>query len=179
MGREQKRKQAKLEGRNVKEVQKKKQESNELKPQNLVRVLCVVIAFFVIIYLITGLFITKDFSWFDKKEKESNNEEKEEVTNKILAAESLKQKEEDYYVYYYDSTDEKEEIKNITYMINEKVYKVDLHDDFNSNYIGEPSGIVDNINDLKVQNPTIIKVSSEKITDIYNGSEEIKAAFNK
>ena len=177
MGREQKRKQAKIEGRNVKEVQKQKQESNELKPQSFIRVLCIVIAFFVVIYLITGLFITKDFSWFDKKEKDT--EEKTEETNKILAAESLKQSEEDYYVYYYDSTDEKEDATNATYMINEKVYKVDLHDAFNSNYVGEPSGVVDNINDLKVQNPTIIKVSSEKITNIYSGTEEIKSAFNK
>ena len=56
-------------------------------------------------------------------------------------------------------------------------YRVDLNDDFNSNFIGEPSGIVDNINDLKVTNPTVIRVSSEEILDFYSGADEIKEAF--
>ena len=51
---------------------------------------------------------------------------------------------------------------------------VDLHDDFNSNFVGEPSGAVSDISSLKVSDPTVIKVESEKITNFYNGKEEIQ-----
>ena len=60
MGRELKRKQAKREGRNVKEVPIKKKEANELKPNSLVTILVVLVLVFGFLYLITGLFITKD-----------------------------------------------------------------------------------------------------------------------
>ena len=57
MGRELKRKQAKREGRNVKEVQIKKKEANELKPKSLLTILGVLVLVFGVLYLITGLFI--------------------------------------------------------------------------------------------------------------------------
>lgn len=176
MGREQKRKQAKKEGRNVKEIQKKKQEASELKPKTFLVILGVVVGVFVILYLITALVITKDFKLFNKEKEDT--EENNIVDNKILAVDSLKQIDEEYYVYYYDTTEENEDITNITHTLNEIVYRVDLHDGFNNNYVGEPSGIVDSIEDLKVENPTIIKVSSEKIVEFYSGAEEITNAFN-
>lgn len=179
MGREQKRKQAKREGRNVKEVQQKKQEASTLKPKSFLIILGIVVVFFTILYLITGLFITKDLK-SDKKDKETTDEQQEIASdNKILAIDTLKQSEEEYYVYYYDTTDENEEITNLTYSLDKTVYKVDLHDDFNSNYVGESSGIVDKIEDLKVSAPTIIKVSSNKIIEYYNGIDEIKSKLNQ
>ena len=171
MGRELKRKQAKREGKNVKEVQIKNQKQ-ELKPKTFVTIIIVLLLFFAILYLITGLFITKDIKWFDKKESEKT--EQTSISNKILASDSLRQTEEEYYVYFYDTTNEDSSVSNIVSSINEKVYRVDLHDDFNSNFIGEESGIVENISDLKVSDPTVIKVSREKIVEFYGGSENIK-----
>jgi len=173
MGRELKRKQAKREGKNVREVQKK----NKDKPLSQKMFWTIIIALllcFVILYILIGVFVTKEIKWF-----ESNNTTEKIVTieNKILASDSLKQTEEEYLVYYYDTKDEDTEISNIVSLSNYKVYRVDLHDDFNSNYIGEPSGIVEDISDLKVQNNTVIKVVSEKIEAFYNGSEEIKIAL--
>ena len=144
MGRELKRKQAKRDGKNVKEVQKKNKDK-PLSPKTFITILVVLLLFFVILYLITGLFITKV--------------------------------EEEYYVYYYDSTEEDTEVSNTLYSVSEKVYRVDLNDAFNSNFVGEPSGIVEDIDSLKVSNPTLIKVSSEKIIAFYNGAEEIKIAL--
>ena len=85
--------------------------------------------------------------------------------------------EEEYYVYFYDTKDEDSGVTEVLYSLMDKVYRVDLNDDFNSNFVGEPSGIVENISDLKVSNPTIIKVSSEKIVAFYNGAEEIAIAL--
>ena len=170
MGRELKRKQAKREGKNVKEVQVKKQDSNTIEPKSLLIILGVIVVFCVILYFITSIFVTKEFNG---KNNNSNNDNVS-ITNKILASDSLRQSEEVYYVYYYDTTNEDSSVSNIVSSINEKVYRVDLHDDFNSNFIGEESGIVENISDLKVSDPTVIKVSREKIVEFYGGSENIK-----
>lgn len=172
MGRELKRKQAKRDGKNVKEVQKKNKEK-PLSPKTFITILIVLLLFFVVLYIITGLFVTKELKWFDKKPAE---EEVTEITNKILAAESLKQAEEEYYVFFYDTTDE-EDLSSRINLLSEKIYKVDLNDAFNSNFIGKPSGKVKDIKDLKVSNPTLIKVSSEKIVEFYSGKDKIEAVL--
>jgi len=48
----------------------------------------------------------------------------------------------------------------------------------NSNFVGEVSGIVDGIENLKVTDPTLIKVLDERIIEFYTGKEEIVSAFN-
>lgn len=171
MGRELKRKQAKREGKNVKDLQVKKQDFNTMKPKTLIIIVGVILVLFALLYLLTSIFITKDFN---SSKKNTDNEDTATITNKILAADSLRQTEELYYVYYYDSTNEDSEVSSTISSLNDKVYRVDLHDGFNSNYLGEPSGIVEDINSLKVSDPTVIKVESEKITAFYNGKEEIQ-----
>ena len=174
MGRELKRKQAKRDGKNVREVQKLNQDK-PLTTKQFTLIICVLVFFFVILYLLTGIFITKEIKWFNKN---NTADEIVEIENKILAVDSLRQVEEEYYVYYYDTKEEDGEVSSIISILEEKVYRVDLNDAFNSNFIGEPSGIVANINDLKVSNPTLIKVESEKITAFYSGSDEIKIALD-
>ena len=159
MGRELKRKQAKREGKNVKELQVKKQDFNTIKPKTLVIIVAVILVLFI------GTPINNAKCWFNKETT---------ITNKILAGDSLRQVEELYYVYYYDSTNEDKEVSSIVSSLNDKVYRVDLHDDFNSNFVGDPSGAVSDISSLKVSDPTVIKVESEKITNFYNGKEEIQ-----
>lgn len=171
MGRALKRKQAKREGKNVKDLQVKKQDFNTMKPKTLIIIVGVILVLFVLLYLLTSIFITKDFN---SSKKNTDSEDTATVTNKILAVDTLRQTEELYYVYYYDSTNEDSEVSSTVSSLNDKVYRVDLHDDFNSNYLGEPSGIVEDINSLKVSDPTVIKVESEKITAFYNGKEEIQ-----
>ena len=175
MGRELKRKQAKKEGRNIKEIQTKNKDLNTMKPKTLFIILGVLVLFCVILYFITSIFITKDIKLNNNK---NDNEEVTNISNKILASDSLRQTEEIYYVYYYDTTNEDSSITSIVANLEDKVYRVDLNDAFNSNFVGEPSGIVDNINNLKVKDPTVIKVESEIIVAFYNGSEEIKIGLN-
>lgn len=174
MGRELKRKQAKRDGKNVREVQKK----NVDKPLSLktfITILVVLLLFFVILYILTGLFITKELKWFNNNSNDDS--EITEIENKILATDSLRQVEEEYYVYFYDATNEDSDVYSAINSLSEKVYRVDLSSDFNSNFVGEPSGIVNNINDLRVANPTVIKVSSEQIVAFYSGVDEINIAL--
>lgn len=170
MGRELKRKQAKRDGKNVREIQRMNKEK-PLSPRVFIGIVVILLLFFVTLYLLTGLFITKEIKWFNKN---YNDDELIEIENKILAADCLKQIEEEYYVYFYDTKNEDSEVTDTLYSLMDKIYRVDLNDDFNSNFVGEPSGIVENISELKVSNPTIIKVSSEKIVAFYNGADEIK-----
>ena len=174
MGRELKRKQAKKEGKNVKEIQKNNNDK-PLSTKSFITIIVVILVFFAMIYILTGIFVTKEIKWFSKSE--SNVEETIEVTNKILAIDSLKQSEEKYYVYFYNVKEEDSEVKSVVSRISDKVYRVDLNDDFNSNYVGTPSGIVENITNLKVESPAVIKVENGKISAFYNGKEEIKTIF--
>ena len=174
MGRELKRKEAKRIGKNVKEVNKLEKD-NSITTKSFIIIMIVLIVLFSLTYLFTGIFATKDIKWFSK----NNQVEEDDTTNirnRILASDSLKQIDDEYYVYYYDSTKEDSEVTSVVDRLSDTVYRVDLHDDFNSNFIGEPSGIVNTIDDLKVSNPTVIKVSLEKIISFYSG-EEIKTSL--
>ncbi len=128
--------------------------------------------------MIVGLFVTKDLS-FGKKSTtssdSSDNSDSSSVSNKILAVDSLNQKEEEYYVFYYDSSDKNDNISSSIDSLSLVVYKVDLNDGFNSNYVGEASGIVEDISSLRVENPSVIKVSNGKIIEFYSGSEEVNS----
>ena len=171
MGRELRRKEAKRSGKNVKEVQNKNKEKY-ITPKSFVIILIVCLVLFGLTYLFTGIFATKDIKLFNKKEEKE--ETTSQISNKILASDSLKQKDSVYYVYYYNSTEEDNEVADSVYGINETVYRVDLNDGFNANFVGEPSGIVDSMDNLKVSDPTVIRVEAGKIVAFYNGKDEIK-----
>jgi len=88
------------------------------------------------------------------------------------------QKEEEYYVYFYDFD---EEDTNVTYLVNgmlsdNKVYKVNTTDAFNSNYVTEEAAgnsSATSIDDLKVVTPTLIKISGGAIVEYYETSDVI------
>ena len=171
MGRELRRKEAKRNGKNVREVQK----LNKEKPMTMkqfITIIVVLLVFFVILYILTGIFITKDIKWFDKKDN-TTTDDVSTISNKILGVDSLRQSEEEYYVYYYDTTNENSDVTSAVNNLTTKVYKVDLHDAFNANIVGDPSGIVSNISELKVADPTVIKVVNSTITEYYTGVEQI------
>ena len=172
MGRELKRKEAKRNGKNVKEVQKNHEEKVSTM-KNFSIIMIVLIVLFSLTYLLAGIFATKDIKLFSKSNTNSS-ETTTNIKNKILASDSLKQLEEEYYVYYYDSTKEDSAVTNVVNSLSGITYRVDLHDGFNANFLGEPSGIVSSIENLKVSDPTVIRVSSEAIVAFYNGAEEIK-----
>ena len=162
MGRELRRKEAKRNGKNVRDIQKLSKEK-PMTMKQFITIIVVLLVFFVILYILTGIFITKDIKWFDKKDTTTDNVST--ISNKILGVDSLRQSEEEYYVYYYDTTNENSDVT--------KVYKVDLHDAFNANIVGDPSGVVSDISELKVADPTVIKVVNSTITEYYTGVEQI------
>lgn len=168
MGRELRRKQAKKEGKSLK--QEIKAEEHQIK--KLVMITSLLVFIVCVIYLISALFITKELDWFKSKEEEKQTL----VKNTILASEIFKQSEEEYYVYFYDYKDEDVEISsNVSSKLSsKKVYKVDTGSALNNKYVSEESNKnAKGLNDLKVKSSTVIKVSGEKIIAYYENDEII------
>ena len=166
MGRELRRKQAKKEGKSLK--QEVSVEKNQLNSLLVITIVLVVII--AIIYLLSAVFVTKELNWFDKEEKENPTL----VDNTILASEIFRQKEETYYVYFYDyGNEDYETSSSVNSTLSEAiVYNVDTSSALNNKYISEESNKkAKALADLKVKSPTVIKISGEQIVEYYEGDE--------
>lgn len=177
MGRELRRKQAKREGKSlqIEEVVEK----NQIKKYIFTTInLLVVLG---LIYVGSALFITKELQWFGlNKDEVSDVDTTDGVKNTILAKQIFNQKEESYYVYFYDF-DNVEDNLNVTNLVNDKltndkVYKVDISDALNSNYVtkDESNKKAKKLEDLKVKNYTLIKISDDKIIKYYEENDIMK-----
>lgn len=171
MGRELRRKQAKREGKSLQKPVVK--EENNMK--KMLKIVFGLIAFFAILYLLLGIFVTKEIKWFDKSNN-NNSSNGSGVTNSILASAIFKQSPEEYYVYFYDFSDEDKKITSAitTNITNLQVYRVDTSSAMNSKYVSdETNKDAKNLEQLKVKAPTLIKITGETITEYYESNEII------
>lgn len=141
--------------------------------------------FVLVFYFILALFVTKEvkvFSGDNKTEESSSNDSNDSVSNKILASNIFDQREESYYVYFYDFNSEDEKLASVVANVSDTVYRVNTNDGFNRNYVSDSdkgnSG-AKQLGDLKVINPTLIKVSNDTITEYYEGVSDILNHLNK
>lgn len=167
MGRELRRKQAKREGKSLKNEEVKE----EYKTSNIIK-LCVIVLLSVgLVYLLSALFLTKELDWFSKKE---DTTETDVVNNSILAKSAFNQSEEEYYVYFYSFKDEDSDIASIvsSKLSDSKVYRVNTASAMNSNYVSETSNKnAKTLDDLKVLPNTIVKISNGTIIEYYENDE--------
>ena len=167
MGRELRRKQAKREGKSLK--------NEDIKVEYNVKktvITCVIVLVSIgLVYLISALFITKELDWFSKEEVKENTSG---VENSILASAIFKQKEDEYYVYFYDFNEDNNMYKNIvsSKLSSKKVYNVDTSSGLNSNYVSDVSNKkATGLDDLKVINDTVIKIVGDTIVEYYEKDE--------
>lgn len=98
----------------------------------------------------------------------------------ILAETTFKQNNDDYFVLFYGFNDnEANLLETISEVLGNttKTYKVDLDKKFNTNYIANNEDIdktPKNIEELKVENPTLIRIKKGKVTEFITGVENIK-----
>ena len=111
----------------------------------------------------------------------NKNEPVEIQTSEILAGSTFKQSDEEYLVLYYDFTkDNAEEYTNLisTYTSKENsitIYVVDLSRKFNSSYISDESNTnPENASELKVKDPTLIRIKDKKVVKYIDNIDEIK-----
>lgn len=167
MGRELRRKQAKREGKMLKNEEIKE----EYNVKKIVITCVIVLVSIGLVYLISALFITKELDWFSKKEVKENASS---VENSILASAIFKQKEDEYYVYFYDFNEDNNMYKNIvsSKLSSKKVYNVDTSSGLNSNYVSDVSNKKATcLDDLKVINDTVIKIVGDTIVEYYERDE--------
>lgn len=167
MGRELRRKQAKREGKSLKNEEIKE----EYNVKKIVITCVIVLVSIGLVYLISALFITKELDWFSKEEIKENTSG---VENSILASAIFKQKEDEYYVYFYDFNEDNNMYKNIvsSKLSSKKVYNVDTSSGLNSNYVSDVSNKkATGLDDLKVVNDTVIKIVGDTIVEYYEKDE--------
>ena len=176
MGRELRRKQAKKEGKSLKN-------ENITEDYNLtkfVKVSVIVILSAVFLYLVSAIFITKEINLFGKNN--TTNTTNQTVSNAILAKSIFNQSEESYYVYFYDFNESNNNINTIvsSKLSESKVYRVDTSSSFNSKYVSDTSNkSAKTLDDLKVVKDTLIKIEGDVITMYLEGEEEISNNLNQ
>ena len=176
MGRELRRKQAKKENKPLKDEIIKKNENPYDDIYKLLKTFGIILALILIIYFLVAIVITKEIDWFSKDE--TNEETVNTVQNSILAKNTFMQVEEEYYVYFYEFGDENGSIATLvnSKLSNYSVYRVNTKDALNSNFVtnellGNSSAV--SIDDLKVINPTLIKISGDTISEYYETKDSI------
>ena len=134
-------------------------------------------------YLIIGIFVTKTIKFGTEEKKE----EKTEVSidnSTILMGQVFDQKESDYYVLIYNPKDNSSIIKNWKQHYDLKtdgikMYVVNSNDQLNKKYITKdnsnknPTGY----SDLRVKDPTLIKISNKSVSAYIEGDEQIVEAL--
>ena len=177
MGRELRRKQNKLEGKSLKRELKNDNDGNEI--QKFIRISIILIILCVIIYLLIGIFITKEIKWFNN---ETNDSDIDTVSNKILASAIFKQKEEEYYVYFYNFEETNSNVEStISSKLSDfKVYRVDTESSLNQNYVNEENSnpSAKTLEELKVKTPTLIKIVNDEIVSYYETEDNIIDGLN-
>ena len=176
-GRELKRKQAKKDKKPLKEEIIQKNEGPYDDIYKLLKTFGIMLAIILALYLFIAIVITKEIKLFSKLNQKEEIEDR--VQDSILAKNTFIQSEEEYYVYFFDFDEENTTISALlsTKLYNKKVYKVDTGDSFNSNYVTKEevgNRNATSIEDLKVVNPTLIKISSGNIVEYY----ETEAGLN-
>lgn len=176
MGRELRRKQAKKEGKSL----KNENITEDYSLTKFVKVSVIVILSAVFLYLVSAIFITKEINLFGKNN--TTNTTNQTVSNAILAKSIFNQSEESYYVYFYDFNESNNNINTIvsSKLSESKVYRVDTSSSFNSKYVSDTSNrSATTLDDLKVVKDTLIKIEGDTITMYLEGEEEITNNLSK
>lgn len=183
MGREQRRKEAKRNGTNIKEVKENKELNSGVEKMSALKITIVVVILFVILYLILAIFVTKELDLSTKKDEDTNEETTQSVSNAILASATFKQSDETYYVFFYgfDDEDDTKLSSSVTSGLTDyKVYKVDTDSGLNKNYVSDTSNPnVTSISDLKVKSPTLMLISADNVEEYIEGKDNIEAYLAK
>lgn len=181
MGREQRRKEAKKVKNN--NIARDINNNDMFKVSTILKVVFAVIIILLVLYYILAVFVTKEIDVSGNKDSSSNEMDSSySVSNKILATNTFRQVEQIYYVYYYDFDDENEDIASLVSNLDDyKIYRVDTGSSLNSNYVtdSDSNKEVSDISNLKVINPTIIKIDNDRVVEYHEGVDDITSFLNK
>jgi len=162
---------------------KNRQMYKEVKNENsefdsMIKILIGVLIVFFVVYFVYAV-ASGEFS--SKKDEEPVGAEFQDIF--ILAGTTFKMDKDDYYVMYYDLSDNYSSAMGSLYEgytksdSTIKMYLVDLKNKFNHSYILGEEEIVNtnpsNIDELKVMNPTLVRIKDKKVVEFITGRENI------
>ena len=163
----------------IKRVEEELEKSDSLKSKIIVVV--GVLAFLAIFYLL-AVHITNKNSTIDDSNSTSSNTTSD--YSEILFGSTFNRSEKEYLVIYYDKSnlDLSSSINSsITDYSNKDnsltVYTVDMSNMYNKGYVtsDETNKSPSNIDELRVNGPTLIKISDGAVSEYIEGSDEIEA----
>lgn len=159
-----------------KEIMQRMDTTSSKESKKMLIIVCALIAILGVFYLIVSLATGKI--------KLNETKEVEIQYSEILAGSTFKQNADEYLVLYYDYTMENAaDYTSLvsTYTSKEEsltLYTVDLSRKFNTTYIKkdneESNKNPTTAKELKLSNPTLIKIKDKKVTEYIEGYEEIK-----
>ena len=161
----------------VKEQKAEKKESkapvtsNEM--ANLIKIVLVVTAVFLIFYGITILVTDKE------KENNTNSEDVTIQYDEILLGTLFEQSNSEYYVLV--TTEEDYNVQTYSSLVSSykakenslSVYTSNLDNGFNKSYKAEETKISNNLKELKLTGSTLLKIKDKTIVASYEGNTEI------
>lgn len=156
----------------------------EDKMPNVVRTFAIVLLIFLAFYGITVLITSLPKSKSNGNDDSADNVPVEIQYDEILAGETFNINRNEYYVLFFDFNSNVSKSINAyvsTFKSNHptsKLYTVDLSKGFNKSYLSDVSNPnVQTVADLKVSNPTLIKISNGVNVSYIEGKEAIKEAL--
>lgn len=159
-----------------KEIMQRIDTTSSKESKKMLLILSVLIVILAVFYLIVSLATGKI--------KLNETTEAEIQYSEILAGSTFKQNADEYLVLYYDYTMENAaDYTSLvsTYTQKEEslaLYTVDLSRKFNTTYIKkdneESNKNPTTAKELKLSNPTLIKIKDKKVTEYIEGYEQIK-----
>ena len=176
-------KKARIVKSNKKEEIKDVEESYSLKSLFLIILILVIV--FMVFYFITTLVVKPS-----KEDKSNTNIVTEIDSSKITIDHLLSKKESEYYVLatkeslYTSKMDYIKIYDSYLKNYNSKedhltIYKIDLDDALNKNYIGEDNNITDNLDEFSLNDEALFYIKNGKIDKYYIGNEEIVNALKE
>ena len=164
--------------KNQKENKKEVMEKDSYSVMSMLKIILVVLITFIAFYLITYFVIKNDTP------NNTTNYNTQIDSSKIVFNNLLNRSEDEYYVLAYKSKRENEKVdyKSLydnyinSYKSKEdalKFYMIDIDDAFNKAFISDELNISDNLEELKINDEVLFKISNGSIENSYVGSEEI------
>ena len=134
------------------------------------------VVLFILCFYILTVYITNKNNTDDSDSVKTVEISKDE----IILGRSLSMGKDDYYVVYYNS--DNETMKEIVshYIGIAKIYKVDMSSAFNKKYAtdSESNKNPTKVSEFKINGPTLIKVSNNKVVEYIEGEEAIRTKLN-
>ncbi len=146
--------------------------------KKLLIIIGAIIIIFLVIYLIIGIFVTKEIKFGGN---DNNNTEQTVIQySKILAGETFNQKETEYYVIFA----EQESVNYSTYQLlsnnnsDKHIYIVDMDNPLNEKYKSDKSNSSANkVSELKINGDTMIKINNKQNVLYVEGVTQILNNF--